>query len=88
MIAAILARHGLRTGAYLSPHLVGFNERIRDRRPRHRRRQLRGRAIARAARAAELVDRARRRATTGDAVRAADGRRVLRARRARASRSR
>ncbi len=29
MIAAILARHGLRTGAYLSPHLVSFGERIR-----------------------------------------------------------
>ena len=29
MIAAILARHGLRTGAYLSPHLVSFDERIR-----------------------------------------------------------
>src|SRR5579863_6211122 len=29
MIAAILSRHGRRTGAYLSPHLVGFNERIR-----------------------------------------------------------
>ena len=29
MTAAILARHGLRTGAYLSPHLVSFGERIR-----------------------------------------------------------
>src|SRR5213075_3436883 len=29
MIAAILERHGLRTGAYLSPHLVSFTERIR-----------------------------------------------------------
>ena len=29
MIAAILRRHGLRTGAYLSPHLVSFGERIR-----------------------------------------------------------
>ncbi len=28
MIAAILAHHGLRTGAYLSPHLVSFGERI------------------------------------------------------------
>jgi dihydrofolate synthase/folylpolyglutamate synthase len=28
MTAAILERHGLRTGAYLSPHLVSFNERI------------------------------------------------------------
>ena len=29
MIAAILRRHGLRSGAYLSPHLVSFAERIR-----------------------------------------------------------
>ncbi len=29
MIAAILERHGLRTGAYLSPHLVSFAERVR-----------------------------------------------------------
>ena len=29
MIAAILARHGLQSGAYLSPHLVYFGERIR-----------------------------------------------------------
>ena len=29
MISAILGAHGLRTGAYLSPHLVAFSERIR-----------------------------------------------------------
>jgi dihydrofolate synthase/folylpolyglutamate synthase len=29
MTAAILARHGYRTGTYLSPHLVSFGERIR-----------------------------------------------------------
>ena len=29
MTAAILSRHGLRAGAYLSPHLVSFRERIR-----------------------------------------------------------
>src|SRR6202035_3797284 len=29
MTAAILAKHGVRTGAYLSPHLVSFGERIR-----------------------------------------------------------
>ncbi len=29
MIAAILGRHGLRTGSYLSPHLVSFAERVR-----------------------------------------------------------
>ncbi len=28
MIAAILQRHGLRTGAYLSPHLVSYRERV------------------------------------------------------------
>ena len=55
MIAAILAHHGLRTGAYLSPHLVSFAERIRigdrDLDPN----AFAG-AVARAARAAELVD--------------------------------
>ncbi|HUE28295.1 MAG TPA: bifunctional folylpolyglutamate synthase/dihydrofolate synthase, partial [Solirubrobacteraceae bacterium] len=29
MIAAILQRHGLSTGAYLSPHLLSYCERIR-----------------------------------------------------------
>jgi dihydrofolate synthase / folylpolyglutamate synthase len=29
MAAAILERHGVRTGAYLSPHLIEFSERIR-----------------------------------------------------------
>jgi dihydrofolate synthase/folylpolyglutamate synthase len=56
MIAAILERHGLRTGAYLSPHLVGFSERVRV-----AGRDLDERAFAtavqRAAHAAELVDR-------------------------------
>jgi dihydrofolate synthase/folylpolyglutamate synthase len=56
MIAAILERHGLRTGAYLSPHLVSYTERV----------QVRGgdlegedfaAAVARAARAAEQVNR-------------------------------
>jgi dihydrofolate synthase/folylpolyglutamate synthase len=56
MIAAILARHGLRTGAYLSPHLVSFGERIRiDDRDLSARDF--GAAVGRAARAAELVDR-------------------------------
>src|SRR5207302_10675138 len=53
MIAAILERHGLRTGAYLSPHLVWFSERIRiqdrDLGPAEF-----AAAIQRAARAAEL----------------------------------
>ncbi len=56
MIAAILARHGKRTGAYLSPHLVSFGERIRiddrDLEPADF-----GAAVGRAARAAEMVDR-------------------------------
>src|SRR5665213_4612345 len=29
MIAAILTKHGLRTGAYMSPNLISFGERIR-----------------------------------------------------------
>jgi dihydrofolate synthase / folylpolyglutamate synthase len=56
MTAAILRRHGLRVGAYLSPHLVSFNERIRiddaDLDP-----DRFGAAVARAARAAEKVNR-------------------------------
>ncbi len=56
MTAAILARHGLRTGTYLSPHLVSYRERVRiEERP------LDGgafaAAIARAAWAAERVNR-------------------------------
>jgi dihydrofolate synthase/folylpolyglutamate synthase len=56
MIAAIIAHHGLRTGAYLSPHLVSFGERIRiddrDLEP-----SAFGVAVDRAARAAARVDR-------------------------------
>ncbi len=56
MIAAILERHGRRVGAYLSPHLVSFSERIRigdaDLEP-----AAFAHAVQRAARAAELVDR-------------------------------
>jgi len=56
MTAAILRRHGLRAGAYLSPHLVSFAERIRiddaDLKPEEF-----AAAIQRAAHAAELVDR-------------------------------
>jgi dihydrofolate synthase/folylpolyglutamate synthase len=58
MIAALLERHGLAAGAYTSPHLVSFTERIqiagRDR-PGER---FAG-AVARVARAAAIVDRAR-----------------------------
>ncbi len=57
MIAAILAHHGLSTGAYLSPHLVSFGERIRigdrDLEP-----AAFAAAVTRAAHAAELVNRA------------------------------
>jgi dihydrofolate synthase/folylpolyglutamate synthase len=56
MIAAILSRHNLRTGAYLSPHLVSFAERIRiddrDLEP-----AAFGGAVQRAGHAAELVNR-------------------------------
>jgi len=56
MIAAIIAHHGHRVGNYLSPHLVGFNERIRiddqDITP-----QQMADAIERALRAAEQVNR-------------------------------
>jgi dihydrofolate synthase/folylpolyglutamate synthase len=56
MIAAILERHGLRTGTYTSPHLVSFAERIqvaeRDLEP-----AAFGAAVSRAARAADLVNR-------------------------------
>jgi dihydrofolate synthase/folylpolyglutamate synthase len=55
MTAAILERHGLPTGAYLSPHLMSFTERIRigdeDLEPGPF-----AAAVARAERAAELVD--------------------------------
>jgi folylpolyglutamate synthase/dihydropteroate synthase len=56
MIAAILSHHGLSTGSYLSPHLISFTERIRiddaDLQPNEF-----AAAVARAARAAEMVDR-------------------------------
>jgi dihydrofolate synthase/folylpolyglutamate synthase len=56
MIAAILERHGLRTGTYLSPHLVAFTERVRideeDLSP-----DAFGEAVRRAAHAAAKVDR-------------------------------
>jgi dihydrofolate synthase/folylpolyglutamate synthase len=56
MIAAILERHGLRAGAYLSPHLVSFAERVRVQGA-----QVRGdafaAAVARAAHAAEMLER-------------------------------
>ena len=79
MIAAILRRHGLRTGAYLSPHLVSFGERIRiddeDLEP-----AAFAAAVQRAAHAAELVDRSLGGRRPGDPVRGADRRRLLGAR--------
>ncbi len=55
MIAAILQRHGLRTGAYLSPHLLDWSERVqvdeRDVSP-----AAFAVALQRAAHAARLVD--------------------------------
>jgi dihydrofolate synthase/folylpolyglutamate synthase len=56
MIAAILRRHGLRAGAYLSPHLTSFGERIMiDEVPLDPFQFAT--AVQRAARAVELVDR-------------------------------
>ena len=55
MTAAILRRHGLRVGAYLSPHLVSFSERIRID-DQDLTATAFAAAVARAARAAELVD--------------------------------
>jgi dihydrofolate synthase / folylpolyglutamate synthase len=56
MAASILERHGVRTGAYTSPHLVGYRERIHI-----GGREVSGeafaRAIARASAAAESVER-------------------------------
>jgi dihydrofolate synthase/folylpolyglutamate synthase len=56
MLAAILQEHGLRAGAYLSPHLVSFGERIRVQ-DRDLPDNEFAAAIQRAAHAAELVDR-------------------------------
>ena len=56
MIAAILERHGLRAGAYLSPHLASFSERVRVS-GRDLDDEALAAAVERAAHAAELVDR-------------------------------
>jgi dihydrofolate synthase/folylpolyglutamate synthase len=56
MIAAILRLHGLRAGAFLSPHLVSFGERIRIQDQDLTDAEFAA-AIERAAHAAELVDR-------------------------------
>ncbi len=56
MIAAILQRHGLRTGCYLSPHLVSYTERVQIE-ERDIETHAFAAAIARAAWAAERVNR-------------------------------
>jgi dihydrofolate synthase/folylpolyglutamate synthase len=56
MVAAILARHGLRTGAYTSPHLASFTERIQIE-ERDLEASAFAAAVGRAAHAAELVNR-------------------------------
>jgi dihydrofolate synthase/folylpolyglutamate synthase len=56
MISEILERHGLRTGAFLSPHLLWFGERIRIQDHDVADGEFAA-AIERAAHAAELVDR-------------------------------
>ena len=55
-IAAILERHGLRTGSYTSPHLRSFRERIEVREAPISEADFAA-AVERAAHAAELVDR-------------------------------
>ena len=83
MTAAILERHGVRTGAYLSPHLdlVRRAHPDRRRRPRARRRSPPPCSAPRAA--AEKVDRTLERRRARHAVRAADRGGVRRARAAR-----
>jgi dihydrofolate synthase / folylpolyglutamate synthase len=56
MTAAILARHGVATGAYLSPHLVSFAERV-EVAERGVTAERFAAAVQRAAAAAALVDR-------------------------------
>jgi dihydrofolate synthase/folylpolyglutamate synthase len=56
MLAAILQAHGLRAGAYLSPHLVSFTERVRVDDADLDEPSFAA-AVERTARAAELVDR-------------------------------
>jgi dihydrofolate synthase / folylpolyglutamate synthase len=56
MIAAILERHGLRTGSYTSPHLGSFRERVEVGEEPVPEADFAA-AVARAAHAAELVDR-------------------------------
>src|SRR3984885_16227717 len=55
MIAAILERHGLRTAAYTSPHLISYTERVQVA-ERDLQSDAFAAAISRAARAAEHVN--------------------------------
>src|SRR5271154_1524279 len=55
MIAAILERHGLRTGSYTSPHLISYTERVQVA-ERDLESDAFAAAISRAARAAEHVN--------------------------------
>ena len=56
MIAAILQRHGLRTGAYLSPHLISYCERLQIDEQDLQEDEFAA-AVQRAAQAAERVNR-------------------------------
>jgi dihydrofolate synthase/folylpolyglutamate synthase len=64
MVAALLERHGLRTGSYTSPHLVNFRERVEVGEEPVGEADFAA-AVERAAHAAELVD---RRASPDDRV--------------------
>jgi dihydrofolate synthase/folylpolyglutamate synthase len=64
MIAAILERHGLRTGSYTSPHLASFTERVEIGEQPVSAADFAA-AVTRAAHAAELVDHTQ---DTGDTV--------------------
>jgi dihydrofolate synthase/folylpolyglutamate synthase len=64
MIAAILERHGLRTGSYTSPHLASFTERVEIGEQPVSAADFAA-AVTRAAHAAELVNHTQ---DTGDTV--------------------
>ena len=84
-IAAILERHGLRTGSYTSPHLRSFRERIEVGEVPISEADFAA-AVERAAHAAELVDRTAGARRPRHAVRGAHGRGLLTRSRATASR--
>ena len=84
--AALLEAHGVTTGAYLSPHLTTFAERIRVGDSDLTGAEF-GAAVQRAASAAAKVDRTSDRRRARNPVRVADRRRLRRARPPRASRS-